>query len=363
MPIEVSGAGAFGDSEEVAELALLLRALADPQDAVALVGVLRGPLFGLSDRDLFAYKQGGGWFGIFNGARTDDSPMPGGDPQDWAGGLHLPPSHEASADRRSPGGGGQAEDRSSTAVGDALRSLHQYWKWTRVLPVGAALDRILEHSGYLALAATSPDGGEAGDLLHAVDWVRLVVEDGGSLADAAISLEDDAESSGDVESLPLEPGRTDVVRLMNLHKAKGLEADVVFLADPCGGVRKGVSRRIVRSGDGAKGWFQIERPGEGGKPGMVVAKPKGWDDHATIEKGFTAAEETRLLYVASTRAKQMLVVCRYAKVGQSRPWGALDASLGRRPSSSFPLLRSCREPRQWISHRREGRGAQRARQG
>ena len=33
---------------------------------------------------------------------------------------------------------------------------------------------------------------------------------------------------------------------MNLHKAKGLEADVVFLADPCGGVRKDVSRRIVR---------------------------------------------------------------------------------------------------------------------
>ena len=32
--------------------------------------------------------------------------------------------------------------------------------------------------------------------------------------------------------MPLEPGRTDVVRLMNLHKAKGLEAPVVFLADP-----------------------------------------------------------------------------------------------------------------------------------
>ena len=123
---------------------------------------------------------------------------------------------------------------------------------------------------------------------------------------------------------------------MNLHKAKGLEADVVFLADPCGGVRKGVSRRIVRSGDGAKGWFQIERPGEGGKPGMVVAKPKGWDDHARIEKGFKAAEETRLLYVASTRAKQMLVVCRYAKAGQSRPWGALDASLGKATELVIP---------------------------
>ena len=72
-------------------------------------------------------------------------------------------------------------------------------------------------------------------MVHAVDRVRQVVEDGGSLADAADALEDDGEATSEVESLPLEPGRTDVVRLMNLHKAKGLEANVVFLADPCGG--------------------------------------------------------------------------------------------------------------------------------
>ena len=47
------------------DVALLLTALADPQDAVALVGVLRGPLFGLSDRDLFAFRQAGGYFNLF----------------------------------------------------------------------------------------------------------------------------------------------------------------------------------------------------------------------------------------------------------------------------------------------------------
>ena len=65
VPVEVSGAGAFGESEEVAQLALLLRALSDPQDGVSLVGVLRGPLFGISDQDLFAFRQAGGWFSIF----------------------------------------------------------------------------------------------------------------------------------------------------------------------------------------------------------------------------------------------------------------------------------------------------------
>ena len=43
-----------------------------------------------------------------------------------------------------------------------------------MLPAGAALDKILEHTGYLALAATTPGGVEAGDLLHAVDRVRQV---------------------------------------------------------------------------------------------------------------------------------------------------------------------------------------------
>ena len=61
----MSGAGAFGESAEVAALTVLLRALADPQDQLTLVNVLRGPLFGISDPELFEYKQSGGWFSIF----------------------------------------------------------------------------------------------------------------------------------------------------------------------------------------------------------------------------------------------------------------------------------------------------------
>jgi hypothetical protein len=54
------------------------------------------------------------------------------------------------------------------------------FRWTRMLPAGAALERILEHTGYLALAATTAAGVEAGDLLHAIDRVRQVTEAGQS---------------------------------------------------------------------------------------------------------------------------------------------------------------------------------------
>ena len=123
-----------------------------------------------------------------------------------------------------------AQGRDSTpTVSPTLSRLCAVTAGRACSPLGAALDRILEHTGYLALAATTPGGVEAGDLLHALDRVRQVAEDGGSLGDAADALAADSEASNEVESLPLEPGRTDVVRLMNLHKAKGLEADVVFL--------------------------------------------------------------------------------------------------------------------------------------
>src|SRR5262249_23703969 len=69
IPIEVSSAGAFGESKETSVLVALLRALADAQDTLTLIAVLRGPLFGISDRELFAFKQSGGWFSIF--AKTD----------------------------------------------------------------------------------------------------------------------------------------------------------------------------------------------------------------------------------------------------------------------------------------------------
>jgi len=293
IPIEVSGAGAFGKSREVEALTVLLRALSDPQDALSLVAVLRGPLFGLSDQELFAFKQAGGWFSVFQRDDVEIEKLP----------------------------------KQAAPVREALGALHQYYRWTRLLPAGAALERILEHTGYLALAATSPGGVEAGDLLHAIDRVRQVVEEGDSLADAADALEADSEASNEVESLPLEPGRTDVVRLMNLHKAKGLEADVVFLADPCGGFKPRVDVHIERKGRKAQGWFKIVRKSEGSFATPLLGEPADWAAHEATELPYLEREHDRLLYVAATRAREMLVVSRWTERKGTPAWGTLNGFL------------------------------------
>jgi ATP-dependent helicase/nuclease subunit A len=298
IPIEVSGAGAFSDSVEVLTLAGLLRALGDPDDEVALVGVLRGPLVGISDPELYAHKQAGGMFKL------------------WAAGAGHP------------------------AVSSALASLAEMHRLMRELPVPAAVERILESTGYLALAAARvPGGAEAGDLLNACNRLRQVVEGGGTLADAADSLTEAIEEL-DVESVPLEPGRRDVVRLMNLHKAKGLEAPVVFLADPGGGWEGDVHLRIVREEGEPLGFFQVIKKEPDKKwGGQLIAEPPGWEAHAEAEQPFLDAEMDRLRYVAATRARDLLVVSRWEREKTAKhPCAPFEPFLEKEPELKVPTL-------------------------
>jgi ATP-dependent helicase/nuclease subunit A len=289
IPVEVSGAASFTESPAVGVLSTLLCALSDPGDEPALVGVLRGPLFGLSDVELFRHVQAGGSLRL-------TMPLP---------------------------------DDASGPVADVLRSLHELYRLTRRLPAPAAVERILEATGWLAAGAgESAAGAEAGHLLHAVDRVRRITETGGTLADAAAALEEALESS-EVDSVPLESGRRDVVRLMNLHKAKGLEAAVVFLADPLNGLPEKADVRIVREDGVPRGYFQIRRGYE------VLAEPADWAAHAEAELEYVRAEGRRLLYVAGTRAKDLLVVSRWAG-GGSGPWHPFAPFLEEVPKLRVP---------------------------
>jgi ATP-dependent helicase/nuclease subunit A len=298
IPVDVSGAGLFCDSPEVAALAALLTALADPLDSVALVGVLRGPLFGHSDPDLFRFRQAGGEFEL-------SVPLPEAEDQDAAAAL----------------------DAQYGPVLHSVRRLKEMWQETRTLPLPAAVGRILEMTGWLALAATTPAGAGAGHLLQAVDRVREIVEEGGGLAEAAEALNEE-ETSGEAEAMPLEPGRTNVVRLMNLHKAKGLEADVVFLADATHAFPFPTNLRIVRTEDGvARGYLRIVRPAEVVWKQTPLAQPTDWDTHQQEEQKYGDAEQLRLLYVAGTRAKDLLVICRSENPSKNIAWSVFNGCL------------------------------------
>ncbi|HSK41292.1 MAG TPA: UvrD-helicase domain-containing protein, partial [Arenibaculum sp.] len=297
IPVEVSGAG-LADSREVRAAAQVLKVLADPLDGVALVGVLRGPLFGLSDPELFAYRRAGGRFQL-------NVPVPAG------------------ADK--------------TAAGAVIQRLQELHHLTRTLALPSVFERVIADTGWLALAAAStPGGAAAGTLLQAVDRVRRVAELGGGAAEAAEVLLD-KEAAAEEDLLPLEPGRRNVVRVMNLHKAKGLEADVVFLADPCHARRFDPVLRVIRDAAGTRGFLKVQRDGKQNhrKPAVVAMAP-GWATHEAEEQVFMEAERLRLLYVAATRAAEMIVVGCSTNARHNEAWGLLDPALVSAPELPVP---------------------------
>ncbi|MGH7278295.1 MAG: PD-(D/E)XK nuclease family protein, partial [Candidatus Rokuibacteriota bacterium] len=237
------------------------------------------------------------------------------------------------------------EDATGPVV-EAMCLLQAMYRQTRLLPAAAAIEHVLEVTGLLARAvAATPGGAEAGDLVHALDRVRQIAESGGSLAEAAAALEQDLEAP-EVESIPLEPGRQDVVRVMNLHKAKGLEAPVVFLADPLGGYEPWAEVRVVRDGAEPQGYFRIiNRWGDRGID--LLAEPAGWADHEAVEQVYVDAEVKRLLYVAATRAKDLLIISRWAgnKGRHQRPWQPFEPYLRAATELAVPVTVTPPRPR------------------
>src|SRR5262249_5362485 len=134
-----------------------------------------------------------------------------------------------------------------------------------------------------------------------------------------------------IDKMSLEPRREHVTRLMTLHGAKGLEAPVVCLADPTGRERPPRNYVVDREATPPSGHFRVcKRIGDYNVE--EIARPRGWREMQEIEKRFDDAERVRFLYVAATRAKDLLgVSIRKSSAGRaSGPWEALDPFLKHR---------------------------------
>ncbi len=123
------------------------------------------------------------------------------------------------------------------------------------------------------------------------------------------------------EDIDLDPGSGDEIRLMNLHKAKGLEAPVVFLAHPGRRVEIPPTVHIDRLNN--RGYFIAQRI-RGEYTREVLGQPVGWDDMAALEEKYLQAEEIRLLYVAATRARNLLIISTYPAKKSLSPWAELE---------------------------------------
>jgi ATP-dependent helicase/nuclease subunit A len=112
----------------------------------------------------------------------------------------------------------------------------------------------------------------------------------------------------------------------------------VFLADPRGGYPQRGDVRILRDGATAPG-YQAIRKRAGEHKWQLLAEPDGWTALEAEERAYLDAEGDRLLYVAATRARDLLVVGRYAgKAGNTTPaWEPFEPHLTDAPELVVPV--------------------------
>ena len=256
----LEGGKSFFDRQEVHEVLAVLRALDDPSDRVSLVAALRSSFCGVSDRDIVAYALGGGVL--------------------WIG---RPPEDAPAAE----------------SVGPALRLLGELHRLRTSLSVPALVERLYDETRILA-ALTGTRRGEAqvANLEKVVVLARKASDLGVLTVRGFIRLlQDRIRTAREEPDLPTtRPGDPDTVRVLSIHKAKGLEAPVVALYDTADDARASVD--LVSQW--AEGTVAV-----GFREGC---RPPGWDVLSAREAVRAGAEGRRLLYVACTRARDLLVV-------------------------------------------------------
>ena len=265
------GGRAFFAQQEIHDLHNLLMALENPLDDLSLAGALRSPFFCLSDEALFALRRhrAGLWTALGDEhART------------------LLPADQMERVLR------------------AHAHLRAWRKQKDLLPIARLIDRILADTGYdAALQFEFLGERKLANLWKLLDLARTFDRSGlFGLAEFTARLGDLIVAQPREEQAATQPENADVVRLMTIHQAKGLEFPVVFVPDiaATGGSQHGPTA----AWDSRLGC--VARPPSDEDPPPFA--PFGWAVRQASEDLEEWEEDIRTLYVACTRAEDYLVL-------------------------------------------------------
>ena len=259
----VEGERHFYAAKEIIDAVNLLRAVENPYDRLALVGVLRSPLGGLTDLQIYhLHRQNR--LDYRDGAKLDDKEFPA----------------------------------TLVSLYQALTKLNVE---TKTLPIGAAVDRVFSTLPVELLAACHFHGEQA---VANLAKLRQQAEQRGrgglitlkrairQLEQSVLDVKDEGESVLAEENL-------DAVRIMSIHKAKGLEFPIVILA----GCQTGSEGRRGADAESSFDWST-------GLTGTRIGQTSDLAGLYIAEKNRlrNAEEQKRLLYVAMTRAREHLII-------------------------------------------------------
>ena len=256
LSYQIVGGKRFYNRPEIVALSTLLTCLSSPADEAAVVAVLRSPLFGFTDEELFLHRAGGGGFRFLEHARGK--------------------------------------------LGEAFRSLREWFQATRTLGVSDTLSELYRHTNLLAVTAGQPHGEQrVANLMKVLDQARELETSQHFTYRAFTQWLTTQQEEGTMEGeAPGPDSSEDRITLMTIHKAKGLEFPLVFVSAWAADPRDSGSLVDRKHSAGA---FKLGAAELG-------LKTLNYEDVKTEEELQRKAEDTRLLYVAATRARDCLLL-------------------------------------------------------
>jgi ATP-dependent exoDNAse (exonuclease V) beta subunit len=278
LPTYVVGGRGYWSHPQVLDMVAYLRVLANPLDDEALYAALASPLAGASLDALVILGDAG--------RAAETTP--------W-GALAEP---------------GSALDE---LEGEDRRRLAAFASWVSAERAhgarrgpAALLSRVLVQTGYDEAMLALPGGRRR--LANVRKLLRLAGEHerehGPDLAGFARLVTERAAGLGaDVREseAPVEGDGVDAVRVMTIHRAKGLEWPIVCVADLGRSPRP--AAQILRVGSGDRIGLRLSRPGARGRVNALEYRALRDEERQADE-----AEERRLFYVAMTRARERLIL-------------------------------------------------------
>src|SRR5689334_3519992 len=264
VPYLIQAEKHFYRLQEVNDLMNLLRVLDHPRDYIALVGVLRSPLGGLTDREIYELHEVG-WFNY----------------------LDQQPETARSHAR-------------AEAVRDLYGRLAVLHRIIAAVPLDEAIRLVFEALPILELAAASLHGEQAVANLLKVKQTAASLADRPSLTlngfiELMVTRLDDQP---DEAESPLAEDASNAVQILTIHKAKGLEFPIVVLP----GLHQGSGREKTAPPvvyDWSTGSYGLSTG-----PHETLAYTRVQEKQAERER----AERRRVFYVGMTRAKDLLLL-------------------------------------------------------
>ncbi|MEK7996742.1 MAG: 3'-5' exonuclease, partial [Planctomycetota bacterium] len=329
VPVSCQATAGYFEATEITDLTALLKVLDNPQRDIELAAVLRSPFFKVTDTELATIKIR---------SRADE-------PRRTFYDCVLR----------------YCDDGAGAELADKLRTiLARMDQWRTAARRGSLADliwRIYRETGFLSFVSALPSGqARRANLLKLHD--RAIQFEGFAGGSGAPSLTRFVEFIQKLQEVgqdwaPAEPPASagNAVRILSVHKSKGLEFPVVFLAELESEFnRKDIQADCLADADDTLGLQIIDQRSDGKLSSLahqVIAERK---------LSTALAEEMRILYVATTRARERLILTASEKRGSCGQIVSNGFLLGDEPVPDWQL-QSCRNPLQWVLYGLSGQAA------